>query len=266
MDALLVLCNLHADGPGTWRRLRARGIARPAELAAVPVDRLAEWLGGTPATARRFLREARRCASAAPWTNRVEETVLEASTPPWPERAVEPAPRVPERASEPAPRLEVPAPRANVRSWPLDELAPRSALPSTKIASPAPTRADAAPRDETPGLLRPGRAPGLDLAACQRLVGAGVRTWEQLGRVPAARLAAATGIAAEELRAWQERAHELEFAACDESEPVVELHPAPRAPLARTAWSPEPPRAKPAHEARFTPVIHELEDVAGPFA
>lgn len=66
MDALALLCTLHADGPTTLRRLRQVGCSTIQGVEALPIEQLAEILAGTPAAARRFCREARalheRCA------------------------------------------------------------------------------------------------------------------------------------------------------------------------------------------------------------
>ncbi|MBK7874525.1 MAG: hypothetical protein IPJ77_02025 [Planctomycetes bacterium] len=329
MDPLLLLCNLHAEGPATWRRLRARGIARPAELAALPIDRLAEWLGGSPAAARRFLREAERITRSATafevagesaWhTQPALDAVLDAGPPtvratsaPTPVRGAVPGSRD-ERASAhagarvelaratlpaalpaalpaPAPRTAptVAAPRtaareslparttlpadaparalSRLRALPLDELAPRSALPSTKVDSPLANARIAGPLRPAPAdaetLLHPGRLAGLDLAACQKLIGAGLRTWDDLRRIPALRIAAATGIRAEALRAWQAGADAPES---EETERVHVLHPRPRAAPPTPVWRAETPLT-PRTETVRRPRAFDLEDVAGPFA
>jgi len=58
MDALALLCTLHADGPTTLRRLRDAGCGSLEDLGHVSADRLAELLGVSPAAARRFQRES----------------------------------------------------------------------------------------------------------------------------------------------------------------------------------------------------------------
>jgi len=65
MDALALLCTLHADGPTTWRRLRESGCRSLAELARFEAEELALILGGSAASARRFLREARHLGERA---------------------------------------------------------------------------------------------------------------------------------------------------------------------------------------------------------
>jgi len=65
MDALALLCTLHADGPTTWRRLRENGCRSLPELARFEAEELALILGGSAAGARRFLREARHLGERA---------------------------------------------------------------------------------------------------------------------------------------------------------------------------------------------------------
>ncbi len=58
MDALALLCNLYGDGPATLKRLRVGGVLRIEDLSDRPAKDLAALLALTPATARRFLKEA----------------------------------------------------------------------------------------------------------------------------------------------------------------------------------------------------------------
>jgi hypothetical protein len=58
MDAMALLCTLHADGPATLKRLRQAGCGSIESVKELEPDRLAELIGTTPAGARRFLREA----------------------------------------------------------------------------------------------------------------------------------------------------------------------------------------------------------------
>ena len=60
MDLLALLCNLYAEGPATLRVLRRAGIRTLPNVLATSDWALAELLGGSPAAARRFAREARR--------------------------------------------------------------------------------------------------------------------------------------------------------------------------------------------------------------
>ena len=59
MEALALLCTLHADGPATLKRLRRAGCDSLYALESYDADGLAELLGLTPAAARRLGREAR---------------------------------------------------------------------------------------------------------------------------------------------------------------------------------------------------------------
>ena len=59
MDALALLCSLHADGPSTLKSLRQAGCGSLESIESMPEERLSRVLGGPPAVARRFVREAR---------------------------------------------------------------------------------------------------------------------------------------------------------------------------------------------------------------
>jgi hypothetical protein len=58
MDAMALLCTLHADGPATLKRLRQAGCDSIGAVGRLDADRLASLLETSPAAARRFLREA----------------------------------------------------------------------------------------------------------------------------------------------------------------------------------------------------------------
>ncbi len=58
MDAIALLCTLHADGPSTLKRLRQAGCTTLDSLCALDDARLASMLATTPASARRLQREA----------------------------------------------------------------------------------------------------------------------------------------------------------------------------------------------------------------
>jgi len=60
MDALALLCTLHADGPSTLKNLRQAGCESLQAIESMEEDRLSRVLGGPPAVARRFAREARQ--------------------------------------------------------------------------------------------------------------------------------------------------------------------------------------------------------------
>ena len=63
MEALALLCTLHADGPTSLRRLRSAGCASLVQLERMPIDELAGVLEVPPAVARRLAREARGLSS-----------------------------------------------------------------------------------------------------------------------------------------------------------------------------------------------------------
>ena len=60
MDGLALLCNLHADGPVTLKRLRLARVASLGELERTPPERLAGWLHASVTQARAFLEEGRK--------------------------------------------------------------------------------------------------------------------------------------------------------------------------------------------------------------
>jgi hypothetical protein len=59
MDAMALLCTLHADGPATLKNLRQAGCASLEAVESMGEERLAKILGTPAAAARRFAREAR---------------------------------------------------------------------------------------------------------------------------------------------------------------------------------------------------------------
>jgi hypothetical protein len=59
MDALALLCTLHADGPSTLKNLRQAGCGSLAAIESMEEERLSQVLGAPAAVARRFVREAR---------------------------------------------------------------------------------------------------------------------------------------------------------------------------------------------------------------
>lgn len=97
MDGLALLCNLHADGPVTLKRLRLARVASLAELERTPPERLAAWLHASIPQARAFLEEARKLGRR-----------LAEATPASAARSVAPEPRAPVPAppAEPAPPTE----------------------------------------------------------------------------------------------------------------------------------------------------------------
>lgn len=97
MDALSLLCTLHADGPATLQRLRSLGCQRLSSFLEFDAARLSTDLGVEPAAARRLLREGRLLA------DRLGHEVLEAEEAP---------PAATRRAAQPA--MPPPPPVSNV--------------------------------------------------------------------------------------------------------------------------------------------------------
>ncbi len=58
MEALALLCTLHADGPSTLKRLRRGGCNSLRAVEGMPAEELARLVGISASTARRFVREA----------------------------------------------------------------------------------------------------------------------------------------------------------------------------------------------------------------
>ena len=59
MEAIALLCTLHADGPATLVRLRGSGCHGLEQVESLPLDELASLLRGSPKRAQRFQLEAR---------------------------------------------------------------------------------------------------------------------------------------------------------------------------------------------------------------
>lgn len=158
MDGIALLCNLHAGGPQTLRRLRSAGFRRLEELGALDEVELADLIEVSPVAARRFAREARLLA----------QRLLEEP----PEDAPRPlAPREPLVELLPGPRLQP------IPSRPVD------AVEHARVPVRGTHQPPAAPRQRAPdALLRPGLLEGLSSRVCERLIGQGVRTLEDLLR------------------------------------------------------------------------------------
>jgi len=98
MDALALLCTLHADGPSSLKRLRSRGCGDLSALLSRTPDTVAEDLSIERPAARRLIREARLLA------DRVGITALEVEeAPPTAAPATPPRALVQEAPATPAP-------------------------------------------------------------------------------------------------------------------------------------------------------------------
>jgi len=106
MDALALLCTLHADGPSTLKNLRQAGCASLEALESMEEDRLSRLLGAPPAVARRFVREARHLRERLdPGMLQREETHADGATIPTGAELVDAGveARILERLAEPFP-------------------------------------------------------------------------------------------------------------------------------------------------------------------
>lgn len=208
MDALALLCTLHADGPTTLRRLRDAGCGSLEDLGHVSADRLAELLGVSAAAGRRFLREASSLAE------RIGRQGLEPED--------DAAPAVSASASTPDRGILSPVPPTVARGldrtdrkvlervidrWRAEEArdeAARSAdpqpsateIPESRLSpSERPTLEPAERPLEPAGRpLRPGSLDGLDARSCERLCAAGCSTIEGLAAASALELARRTAL------------------------------------------------------------------------
>jgi len=105
MNPLALLCNLHAEGPTTLRRLRSAGLKDLDDLATFPEEELAAALDCDLVYARRFVCEGRLLG---------ERFGFDVSEAPEPRQVAPPRqPRAPSPAPPPQrPRAEAPTPGA----------------------------------------------------------------------------------------------------------------------------------------------------------
>ncbi len=151
MDGLALLCNLHADGPLSLRRLRQAGVRKLEHVARLELPKLCSLLEASQAQAKRFVQEASWLAE------RVYETA--------------------ESAPEPEPREES-ATRQAPGTWVLEDgtVVFRTPMAREREQTRVKTLVPSPPAGETP--LRPGVVEGLDAATCERLIAHGVRSFE----------------------------------------------------------------------------------------
>ena len=258
MDALALLCTLHADGPTTWRRLREIGCHSLPELARFEPDELAEILGGSAAGARRFLREARHLGerSGAGWLEREEPA---ATLPPVvgvPEPAAAEEPALPARDQQIVENV--------LRAW--REQDTRELRPAPDLFEPA---APAAPEPEPVVLpyagqhaLEPDLIDGLSGTACERLHAEGVHTLEMLVESELGALALHSGLGYSRLYRWRSLA-ERKLRALPVAEPRVSPAEQPAAPERDLLQIPARNIELSRRTLRWSPLE---EGAAGPFA
>ena len=306
MDGLALLCNLHADGPLTLRRLRRAGIRKLGHIQLVPEETLIGILEASPAQVRRFVREARLLAE------RVYEGPEESSegvagvgfqrpgaTPLHSELRTHPVFQEPafheggepERAAG-APANPYATPRhaagsppgspsygSPVDPYPYRAPARQTAPPTSPAPLPgvSPGGFGQAPGPSTwPGatqraagtLLRPGIVPGLDAGLVQRLIEQGVRTVEALVEETSLRLARRVGLPYTRLLDIQFQTRELLVEARRErgTAPLASKLIQP-APARDPARPTAPPASpRPMHSTGVPALTSEPPGVGGPFA
>jgi hypothetical protein len=206
MDAMALLCNMHADGPATIKLLRRAGLLSLSDVSRAPHERIADLLGVSPAYARRFAREARllgeRMGDGAldPEENATPEVRADSSTL--------------ELAFDVPPKLAFDAPPRHADADATPPIEPRSSFapPLADRVERAHTEPAHARHDEraehAPSAgsgrarvvplrgtrLAPGVVDGLDATWCDRLVAQGVLTLETLVDAPLMKLARRLGV------------------------------------------------------------------------
>ncbi len=220
MDAMALLCTLHADGPATLKRLRQAGCDSIGAVGRLDADRLADLLDTTPAAARRFLREAAHLSERldAGFFEREErdageraqrETSIEA-------RDTTPAPPSARERSSPLGYRDQRIVAQVLEAWRKQDTNDGSE-PSNASASAshetrpngengrspaiASDRREIAASDDSSALeravsvdLAPGSVDGLDSDTCLRLRAAGIHTIESLSSADALSLSRDIGI------------------------------------------------------------------------
>ena len=267
MDALALLCTLHADGPSSLKRLRSRGCGDLSTLLSRTPDAVADDLKIERPAARRLIREARLLA------DRVGISALE----------VEEAP----------PTADTPAPTRALIQAAAEQPGTVAGLDSVdralveRITRPAPTRpGDPSDEPEAPGELQEpagsepaATAPGLDRSLPEWLEGPAVPTAddpfsvpgadfgpaEVLGQVPAQHASAgALDPAAETAAAETAAAETAAAAAKDPISAIAPLVTAPDSPGGARADGGEIPSEQPAMELTFSEAltVAEAQDLA----
>jgi hypothetical protein len=258
MDAMALLCNMHADGPATIKLLRRAGFSTLPDVTRARPERLADLLGVSPAYARRFAREARllgermgenvldieECAEIEAAAAPNESMRVSADAPRESNRSNEGVLRVAIRSSDDATRESMEDSDSRVRA------ATDSSVRSAHAARPT-ERADressARARVLSPAgsLLRADLIDGLDSVWCDRLISQGVLTLETLVDAPGMKLAKRLGVPLTEL---------MDLQLLAQRKLGEERVPAPS-----TILDPESDRRKPATEVEPSYVLFPRE-------
>ncbi len=247
MDALALLCTLHADGPTSLKRLRASGCSSIDSLIAHSPDDLADALEIERAVARRLLREARLLSErVGPGSLDPEEAppalgrAGQQEAPPLP--ATPPAPQAsPLDATDHALVARLSRPEVPDVYEPEPEPEPEAVVEPEPEPSPEPEPAPPG------GALETGRLPGLDDALIEDLSGLGIKTYEELSRAESLELTRGLGITfaqSRRLRFLARRIAEEQPAPSTEPKvvpPQAESQPEPQAaPQAEPQREPQP--------------------------
>ena len=218
MDALALLCTLHADGPATLKRLRARGYSDLVTLIQRSSADLSADLGVEPAYGRRLLREAKLLAVRVGAEGlEAEEAPPVATTAPLGESGVaEPMPPTISieraHAGEMGSTLDASdrslvdrivgqQPAAELAEIPAAEI-PNAETPGTAFQEPVrqpvhvpmPAPEPAPEVAEEPGLFTAGTLPGLDAELVADLHASGIRSLSDLASAESLALTRSLGI------------------------------------------------------------------------
>jgi len=258
MEALALLCTLHADGPATLRRLRRAGCGSLEQLEAYEPEHLASLLEVAPAVARRLGKEARVLAGRLdPVFEDREEGGEQDAAPLSPPAQIAPV-VTPEGSALSSPAAETQDPSGDqsgevgghldlrdrkilgavLDRWgattpdevPLEESASPETIPST------PSAPEISQAPESQGWVA-GCVDGLDEATAARLTDLGIEGFEALAEEQTLSLAQDLGLPFAQVRRLQflaRQAVRLEAAEAATAIPIpdpVDLAPATPAPI-----------------------------------
>lgn len=257
MDALALLCTLHADGPATLRRLHRSGCSSLQGLETFSPEELADLLTVEPAAARRLAREARLLRA------RIDDGVLDR------EESAVPADRVAPVAAGTSGAPLAAGDRALLGRV-LERWRERDG------SEPAPEPPAAIPPAPRPR-LSPGAVDGLDAVGAEALAAAGIGTLADLADADPLEIARLLGASFARARRVQYLAARRVDAGAVVEEPRVP--PVVDVPQAAAPLPPPPPAAPAPARAPAGLVLDwnfELptptrpapasEDASGPFA
>jgi hypothetical protein len=283
MDAMALLCMLHADGPATLRNLRQAGCSSLESVETMQEERLSKLLGSPAASARRFAREARHLRE------RLGQGLLdreESQGDSFP-RAAEPQLPV-ELAPEPAEEDD----GDDSASGEADDLPPRPvrARPEFEFgtdlaAAVRDITSSVSPADPDPmeplqpaetlqidQLLEVGAVDGLDEETAAILAGVGISTLDELAAIDALALSAELGVGYTGL--WRLAGLARRAVALAGAPPpkmsLAEVPPRPEPSILELEWNreirPVPPPSARAPREDAERENAERENAGGPFA